>query len=448
MRRQAAQKISLLYASTVFIAALAAALVGATILFAVRSQSDNDWVQHTLGLRNDISRVMRNVQAAETSQRGYLLTGRENYLEAYGKAVAALPSILEEIAAMSSDNFRQQQAISQLRLLVDEKLNEIRSTIEKLEGGDKKAALAIFNTDEGFRLMDEIRRIVTGLEEQENQLLATRQANAAESAVLLRNFATAGFGIICIVGVLTIHAFRRSFYQLAAANHSLALSNEALIMEAHRRAVAEDKLRQAHKMEAIGQLTGGIAHDFNNMLAVIQGSLALMRRRVLKDDTRTALLMDEAEKATERSITLTQRLLAFSRRQPLAPEKIECDRLVENMRVLLQTTLGEHIIIKTILSAELWTIFVDANELENAILNVSINARDAMPNGGSLTIEAANAPLDEHYCNQYAEVEPGEFVMIAISDTGSGMTPEVLARAFDPFYTTKPVGKGTGLGLS
>jgi CheY-like chemotaxis protein len=174
----------------------------------------------------------------------------------------------------------------------------------------------------------------------------------------------------------------------------------------------------------------------------------MMRRRIHKGDHEISDLLNEAEKASERSITLTQRLLAFSRQQALAPVTIECNRLIRDMSDLLRATLGEHIIIETVLGAGLWKAYADPNELEHAILNISINARDAMPEGGKLTIETANAHLDEEYCTQHSEIAPGQFVMIAISDTGAGMTQKVLARVFDPFYTTKSVGKGTGLGLS
>ena len=153
-------------------------------------------------------------------------------------------------------------------------------------------------------------------------------------------------------------------------------------------------------------------------------------------------------KATERAAALTHRLLAFARQQPLAPEPIDANRLIGNMSDLLRSTLGEHIRIETVSAAGLWLTHADAHQLESAILNIAINARDAMPDGGRLTIETGNAYLDEAYCRQNAEVEPGQFVLIALSDTGTGMPPEVAARAFDPFFTTKPAGKGTGLGLS
>jgi CheY-like chemotaxis protein len=210
----------------------------------------------------------------------------------------------------------------------------------------------------------------------------------------------------------------------------------------------ENQLRQAQKMEAVGQLSGGIAHDFNNMLGVISGSLDLMRRHIAKGDFAIARYMDAALEATKRSAALTHRLLAFARQQPLAPEALDVNRLITAMSGLLRSTLGEQVRIETVNGGGLWVTGADAHQLENAILNISINARDAMPEGGKLTIETANAYLDDAYARANVDVEPGQFVMIAISDTGTGMPSGTLARVFDPFFTTKPPGTGTGLGLS
>ena len=201
-------------------------------------------------------------------------------------------------------------------------------------------------------------------------------------------------------------------------------------------------------MQALGQLTGGIAHDFNNMLGVIVGSLDLILRRIKKGDFAIERFLDAASNAAERAALLTQRLLAFARQQPLAPQPIDANKMIVNMSNLLHSTLGEQIRIETVAAGGLWTINADAQQLESAILNISINARDAMPDGGRLTIETANTYLDDAYCRQNPEIEPGQYVMIAVSDTGSGMSADVAARVFDPFFTTKPAGKGTGLGLS
>ena len=214
----------------------------------------------------------------------------------------------------------------------------------------------------------------------------------------------------------------------------------------------EAQLRQSQKMEAIGQLTGGIAHDFNNLLQVVIGSLEGLQRRVGQpQQTQGADLqrfIDNALRGADRAANLTRRLLAFSRRQALDAKPTDVRKLVVGMSDLLRRTLGEAIAIETVNAGDLWPVLVDANQLESALLNLAVNARDAMPAGGKLTIETANCQLDEAYTARYEGLEPGPYVMIAVSDTGMGMTRDVIERAFEPFFTTKEVGHGTGLGLS
>jgi PAS domain S-box-containing protein len=215
-------------------------------------------------------------------------------------------------------------------------------------------------------------------------------------------------------------------------------------------AEALERLRQSQKMEAVGQLTGGIAHDFNNLLAGITGSLELLQRRVatgqiegLQRYTSTAIT------SAQRAAALTQRLLAFARRQPLDPKRVDANRLVAEMEDLLRRTLGPSIDLEMVMSGGLWWTLCDPNQLESAILNLAINGRDAMPEGGRLTIETANAHLDDAYARaQGDELRAGQYVAIAVTDTGIGMPPDIIAKVFDPFFTTKPLGQGTGLGLS
>jgi PAS domain S-box-containing protein len=211
--------------------------------------------------------------------------------------------------------------------------------------------------------------------------------------------------------------------------------------------VAEEQLLQAQKMEAVGQLTGGIAHDFNNLLAVVIGNLELLMQALDKAGRPRDLAM-RAMGAAERGATLTQRLLAFSRRQALQPRAVDLGKLINGLADLLRRTLGEAIDLETVSAAGLWLCEADPVQIETAILNLAINARDAMPEGGKLTIEAANVRLDDDYAAAYAEVAPGQYVVLAVTDTGLGMTPDVQARAFEPFFTTKEVGRGSGLGLS
>ncbi|HUB12758.1 MAG TPA: CHASE3 domain-containing protein [Acetobacteraceae bacterium] len=210
---------------------------------------------------------------------------------------------------------------------------------------------------------------------------------------------------------------------------------------------AEAAARDAQRLQAMGQLTGGIAHDFNNLLTVVLGSLELAAAR-LQDGHPVLALLDRAAWAARRGATLNQQLLAFARRQPLAPVPTDVSAMLPDLTTLLHRTLGEHIEVRTVDSAGLWQCPADSTQLESAVLNLALNARDAMQGGGRLTIEVANKVLDAAYASQHSEVSPGDYVMIAVSDTGSGMPPEVQARAFEPFFTTKEQGRGTGLGLA
>jgi PAS domain S-box-containing protein len=216
------------------------------------------------------------------------------------------------------------------------------------------------------------------------------------------------------------------------------------VTETRRR---DSQLVQAQKMEAVGQLTGGLAHDFNNLLGVIIGNLDMIQEELPPDHPMQPLAQMALE-ASLRGSQLNKSLLAFSRRQELKPERIDPAAVVENMATMLRRLIGARIDLQTVIAEDIWAVRVDGSQLEAAILNLAVNARDAMPDGGRLLIEASKAALDDAYAAENAEVTPGDYTMVAISDTGSGMTPEVLAKVFDPFFTTKEVGKGTGLGLS
>jgi signal transduction histidine kinase/CheY-like chemotaxis protein len=213
-------------------------------------------------------------------------------------------------------------------------------------------------------------------------------------------------------------------------------------------AKAQERLAHSQKMEALGQITGGLAHDFNNMLAIIVGSLDIMRRRIASGRTDVMRYVDSASEGAQRAALLTQRLLSFARRQPLAPAATDANKLVSGLAELLRRTLGETIHTEFVQSGGLWQAYVDPGQLESAIVNIAINARDAMPAGGTITIETANAYLDDDYAACHEEVKAGQYVVIAVTDTGAGMSAETAARAVEPFFTTKETGKGTGLGLS
>ena len=270
-----------------------------------------------------------------------------------------------------------------------------------------------------------------------------------------------GLGAI-FLGVVSVQAVRQFAYAkklaeteteraevleeaVAERTRELREANAALKAEAEEREAAEAQLRQVQKMEAVGQLTGGIAHDFNNMLAVVVGGVDLARRRLNGPRREVLNHLNNAMEGATRAAALTRRLLSFARSEPLLPERVDSRELVSGMSDLLDRTLGERVHVEVDLAADVWPIYVDPHQLENAIVNLAVNARDAMEGEGAMRIAAHNVTLA---ANEVGDVRPGEYVCIAVTDTGCGMTPEVMERAFEPFFTTKPVGKGTGLGLS
>jgi len=232
---------------------------------------------------------------------------------------------------------------------------------------------------------------------------------------------------------------------VADRTRELIEANKALKAEAEEREAAEAQLRQVQKMEAVGQLTGGIAHDFNNMLAVVVGGIDLARRRLNGPKREVLNHLNNAMEGATRAAALTRRLLSFARSEPLLPERVDSSELVSGMSDLLDRTLGERVHVEVDLAPDVWPIYVDPHQLENAIVNLAVNARDAMEGEGLMRITASNIVLA---ANEVGDIRAGEYVRISVTDTGCGMTPEVMERAFEPFFTTKPVGKGTGLGLS
>jgi signal transduction histidine kinase len=243
-------------------------------------------------------------------------------------------------------------------------------------------------------------------------------------------------------------ALSRANAELRGRTDALTEAYAQLQSETAERQRAEEALRQSQKMEAVGQLTGGVAHDFNNLLQAVGGSLELLERRLAAGRYDVDQYVKAARTAVNRAATLTQRLLAFSRRQPLSPRCLDLNALASDMHELIRRSVGESIQLETVLDRALWQVWADGNQIENALLNLAINARDAMPGGGRITIATANTELRREDAAVPPDLEPGPYVALTVSDTGTGMPPDVQVRAFEPFFTTKPIGQGTGLGLS
>jgi signal transduction histidine kinase len=257
----------------------------------------------------------------------------------------------------------------------------------------------------------------------------------------------AGLILLVTMGALVIAVL--SFYQAALSRRAqqLASVNRRLQEEMEERRKTEEALRQSHKMEAIGQLSGGIAHDFNNLIMIVKGNLRLLKRRLGAEAGQGSTYIASADEALDRAAHLTQRILAFSRRQPLTPQRVDLSTLVQGLSDLLRHSVGEKVEIVMRLTAS-WSTVCDINQMENVLLNLAINARDAMPDGGKLLVETRDVTLTRPPPDVESEFEPGDYVALAVTDTGTGMPEEVRLRAVDPFFTTKPQGKGTGLGLS
>ena len=413
----------------------------AAIVGAVSTTNAEQWAAHSLQVRGAEIRLYLTIQAAETGQRGYLLTGDSRYLTPFLQAQKGLAAARATLRALTRDNVGQQERLAALYPLIDARMAELAHTVALKQAGRSDEALAIVKSDIGREYMMRIGAGVADFDHAEQRLLDQRQRQAVELRAALAFAVTVA---IAIAGALA------SMVTLAARRYERELTerNQALSSEIANREKVEVQLRQAQKMEALGQLTGGVAHDFNNMLAIIIGNLDILARRLSPDEPRLTSLVDRALAGAGRATALTRRLLAYSRLQPLDPKPTDVNKSVSDMSEMLRRALGERVVVETVLGGGVWRAFVDAPQLESALLNLAVNARDAMPNGGKLTIETSNAALDQTYADENADVTPGQYVMIAVTDTGEGMTDAVMSRAFDPFFTTKDVGSGTGLGLS
>jgi signal transduction histidine kinase/ActR/RegA family two-component response regulator len=427
--------------------ALLLSVIAANLFFVGRQESEQVSVQRSLEVQLRLSRVLSLLQSAETGQRGYLLTHRESYLEPYRAALPAIDSQIAALRQIMNENGRE-TPLDALEADTRAKLSELGETITLARAGQQEAALALVGTDRGKAAMDRILDAVQTINGEKQRTLAEAQAQTLRTENLVRLLALGALGLAILAGVLVLRDARQSLMAAIQANEALQAANSRLLDEMRQKERVEAQLRQSQKLEAIGQLTGGIAHDFNNMLSVVIGNLNLLKRRAERGESDFLRFADGAIDGAERAAKLTHRLLAFSRQQPLMPQPLDCNRIVAGISEMLGRTLGDDIRVETVLAGGLWRTFVDPSQLESSILNLAVNGRDAMPDGGKLTIETANAYLDAAYVSENAGAQEGQHVLVSVTDTGSGMTPEIAANAFDPFFTTKGGAKGTGLGLS
>ncbi|MCJ2036148.1 CHASE3 domain-containing protein [Methylobacterium sp. J-068] len=509
------------------------------------------WSQHSFGVVAAMKDLAIALRDAETGQRGFLLTGKDDYLTPYNEARDRIGLLQGELQKLTADNPVQQRRLRDISPVIQLKLEELGQTVQLRRDVGIDAALRIVNTDAGRDHQKRAEGILGAMLDEEESLLETRLRENDARAAWVRWLVLGGAGLAMLALLLAArllnkawahsqrveaeqrtlalrlrasldslsqgiavfgadrgltnwnHCFQalldvpkamlrpgtpyaalaehtseagrpaletegqvrhgRSipgepvvYERIRADDHHLELRRTPMpdggfvltVTDMTKRAQAEGVLREAQKMQAIGQLTGGIAHDFNNLLQVILGNLEFVRSKLGGEDARLQTRIERAAWAAQRGATLTGQLLAFARKQPLAPTAIDLSATMPDLVPLLRRTLGEHIEVRYVESAGLWPAMADPAQLESAVLNLALNARDAMPGGGRLTIEIGNKVLDAHYAASHAEVTAGDYAMVAVSDTGHGMTPDVVKRVFEPFFTTKPDGKGTGLGLA
>ncbi len=427
---------------------LGAAIAVATLL--MRAGEADREVTKAFEVQRAARSVLISVVGAETGQRGFLLTSNPAYLQPFEQARVAVPRQFEALDRLTADDPVQAARTANLKPLIARKFEEMDQTIAYTRAGRQEEALAIINSDAGFQLMKSIRDELTAILDTEREQLVERQARAGWT----RN-ALAG-----LIGLSLLLATALAAILAISARHAvkgLVERTRELEEESRLRLDAEATLRQAVKMEAVGQLTGGVAHDFNNLLTIIVGNLDTMKRRLadLAGFKTVADLAETLEKPVDSALqgaksaaTLTQRLLAFSRRQALDPVRLDLNKHVAGMLDLLRRSLGEQVNVETVLAAGLWPAHADAHQLESVLLNLALNAKAAMPEGGCLTIETANTYLDEAYARRFGDVEAGQYVVLCVTDTGSGIPEDILDRVFEPFFTTKGHGEGSGLGLA
>ncbi|MHA6722354.1 ATP-binding protein [Sphingomonas sp. RS2018] len=447
------------------------AMLGAGVLFALISAvgASNRARDRALELQShsyDVMILTRSlagtIAKAEATLGRFVISGDRRIGLRFQEGWNRAGMQIDRLDTMVSDNVRQDGRIEALRNAYRARGEQLSLIALNTRYKKNDVALSRYWQASDNRALADIDRLLEDFIASERQLLSERSADA--QATIDRSNAAAkvftGFGMLILFGAiwlgwLTVRAQTGRAIAAAEAESERERAEELeaavvtataeLHAEAREREAAEAKLRQMQKLEAVGQLTGGIAHDFNNMLAVVLGGIELARRRYAEGSGEVVRHLDSAVDGATRAIALTRRLLAFARAEPLSPQSVDAGQLIAGMSDLIDRTLGDAITVEVLRNGEAWPVWVDRNGLENTILNLAVNARDAMDGRGSLTIATGTAKLAAGAIGACAA---GDYATVSVADTGCGMTPEVIERVFEPFFTTKPVGKGTGLGLS
>jgi signal transduction histidine kinase/ActR/RegA family two-component response regulator len=455
------------------VALVAAVLLIALVALVAISNRERDAAAVRERHSYDVMLVTRQLDAAmaraEASLGRFVISADQPAGGIYYDEWRRAGQLLRRLRELTRDDPRQSPLVGELRALYDQRGRELAAPAMRTTFRQNMNALSLYYDAGKSQSIARIDTILTRIGDNERDTLIARSHIAERSALRSNRLAAllSGVGGLLVLGAIALgwttitaiaerrlalddadaESWRASALEQAVAErtHELSEANRRLLAEAETRAAAEAQLRQVQKMEAVGQLTGGIAHDFNNMLAVVVGGLDLARRRLTKETHEVERHIDNAMEGANRAAQLTKRLLAFARAEPLLPEGVDPGRLVAGMSDLFDRTLGERITIETRIAADHWQVWCDPTMLENALLNLAVNARDAMDGEGRLLIEARNITLGD---GEVGEALAGDYVRIAVTDTGCGMPPHVIEHAFEPFFTTKPVGKGTGLGLS
>lgn len=416
-------------------------IFGLTFWLGTRYAEQAEWVRHSLHVETKLSEIYSLLKDAEIGQRNYILIGEVDFLKPFLRAKSQLPGEIEELKQLIADDEEQLEALKEAVPIIERRIAYAEETIVVRREEGFEAARARAMERYGQNVTEELRDRFGAMRQAQHALLEAREADVVRTVSRLA--IAAGLAFLVTLTALSAWIFRarRDAGEIATANKLL----QETIAD---REAAEVQIRQMQKVEAVGQLTGGIAHDFNNMLAVIMSGIWLAQKRLQQGQDGVEAFLNGALDGANRAATLVKRLLAFSRQQPLAPKAIDANKFVAGISELISRALGETVQMETILGGGLWLTHVDPVQLENSILNLCVNARDAMPEGGRLTVETANCHLDDHYARLHPGIPAGQYVLIAVTDSGTGMAPDILEKVFDPFFTTKDATKGTGLGLS